>query len=106
MSFWRENASTTGFSENVVVKEKNSSNVRSFIILRSGEGLFFPFIFHPAAPIYELISYISISKNNHAYFSGKKKSTLNWAFPGANRLFLEKTLQVKFCPRSRPRPTI
>lgn len=31
--------------------------------------------------MYELISYISISKNNHAYFSDKKKY-IELSFPG------------------------
>ena len=48
--------STMSFSENVPVAETSyQNNVRSFIILRSGEGL------------------ISSNKGNSANFSGKKK---------------------------------
>ena len=48
--------STMSFSENVAVAETSyQNNVRSFIILRSGEGL------------------ISSNKDNSTNFSGKKK---------------------------------
>ena len=47
--------STATFNENVVVAEKKLSNVRSFIILRSGEGL------------------PSFNKENSANVSGEKK---------------------------------
>ena len=48
--------STMSFSENVAVAETSyQNNVRSFILLRSGEGL------------------ISSNKGNSANFSGKKK---------------------------------
>ena len=50
--------STASFNKNVEVAEKKLSNVRSFIILRSGEGL------------------PSFNKENSANVSGEKKSTI------------------------------
>ena len=94
VSLWRENASITGFSENVAVKETSHQMFEE-------EGLFFRFILHPAVPIYELISHISISKNNHVNFSGEKKE-IEPSFPGCEPPHFREDSASEICPRSRP----